>query len=149
VNIIEILRNVINDIKTQISNPVKLQIVYLKREQPVYVEADKVRLYQVIANLLSNAIKFTKEGTISIIADVKDSNNEIIISVMDTGEGIHSDMLPRLFTMFATTSNVGTGLGLYISKSIVEAHGGRMWAENNSDGKGSTFSFSLPLTGDQ
>ena len=149
VNIIEILRNVINDIKTQISSPVKLQIVYLKREQPVYVEADKVRLYQVIANLLSNAIKFTKEGTISIIADVKDSNNEIIISVMDTGEGIHSDMLPRLFTMFATTSNVGTGLGLYISKSIVEAHGGRMWAENNSDGKGSTFSFSLPLTGDQ
>jgi two-component system, OmpR family, sensor histidine kinase VicK len=150
VNIIEILRNVINDIKTQISSPVKLQIVYLKREQPVYVEADKVRLYQVIANLLSNAIKFTKEGTISIIADVvKDSNNEIIISVMDTGEGIHSDMLPRLFTMFATTSNVGTGLGLYISKSIVEAHGGRMWAENNSDGKGSTFSFTLPLTGDQ
>jgi two-component system sensor histidine kinase VicK len=149
VNIIEILRNVINDIKTQISSPVKLQIVYLKREQPVYVEADKVRLYQVIANLLSNAIKFTKEGTISIIADAKDNNKEIIISVKDTGEGIHSDMLPRLFTMFATTSNVGTGLGLYISKSIVEAHGGRMWAENNSDGKGATFSFSLPLTGNQ
>ena len=56
---------------------------------------------------------------------MKDSNNEVIISVKDTGEGIHSDMLPRLFTMFATTSNVGTGLGLYISKSIVEAHGGR------------------------
>ena len=149
VNIIEKLRNVINDIKTQISNPAKLQIVYSKPEQPVYVEVDKVRLYQVIANLLSNAIKFTKEGTISIIAEVKDSNNEIIISVKDTGEGIHSDMLPRLFTMFATTSNVGTGLGLYISKSIVEAHGGRMWAENNSDGKGATFSFSLPLTGNQ
>jgi two-component system, OmpR family, sensor histidine kinase VicK len=148
VNIIEKLRNVINDIRTQISNPAKLQIVYSQLE-PVYVEADKVRLYQVIANLLSNAIKFTKEGTISIIADVNDSNNEIIISVKDTGEGIHSDMLPRLFTMFATTSNVGTGLGLYISKSIVEAHGGRMWAENNSDGKGATFSFSLPLTGNQ
>ncbi|MFZ0696889.1 MAG: HAMP domain-containing sensor histidine kinase [Nitrososphaeraceae archaeon] len=74
--------------------------------------------------MLSNAIKFTKDGSISIIADVKDSNNEVIISVKDTGEGIHSDMLPRLFTMFATTSNVGTGLGLYISKSIVEAHGG-------------------------
>ena len=146
VNIIEKLRNVINDIKAQISNPAKLQIVYSKPEQPVYVEVDKVRLYQVIANLLSNAIKFTKEGTISIIAEVKDSNNEIIISVKDTGEGIHSDMLPRLFTMFATTSNVGTGLGLYISKSIVEAHGGRMWAENNSVGKGATFSFSLPLT---
>ena len=145
VNIIEKLRNVINDIRTQISNPAKLQIVYSQLE-PVYVEADKVRLYQVIANLLSNAIKFTKEGTISIIAEVKDSNNEIIISVKDTGEGIHSDMLPRLFTMFATTSNVGTGLGLYISKSIVEAHGGRMWAENNSVGKGATFSFSLPLT---
>jgi nitrogen-specific signal transduction histidine kinase len=146
VNIIEKLRNVINDIKTQISNPAKLQIVYLKPEQPVFVEADKVRLYQVIANLLSNAIKFTKEGTISIMADVKDSYNEIIISVKDTGEGIQSDMMPRLFTMFASTSNVGTGLGLYISKSIVEAHGGRMWADNNSDGKGATFSFSLPLT---
>jgi signal transduction histidine kinase len=149
VNIIEKLRNVINDIKTQISNPVKLQIIYSKTEQPVYVEADKVRLYQVIANLLSNSIKFTKEGTISIIADVKDSNNEIIISVKDTGEGIRSEMLPRLFTMFATTSNVGTGLGLYISKSIVEAHGGRIWAKNNSDGKGATFSFSLPLTSNQ
>ena len=64
---------------------------------------------------------------------------------MDTGYGIHSDIMPRLFAKFATMSNTGTGLGLYISKNIIEAHGGRIWAENNSDGKGATFSFSLPI----
>lgn len=63
----------------------------------------------------------------------------------DTGYGIHSDIMPRLFAKFTTRSNTGTGLGLYISKNIIEAHGGRIWAENNSDGKGATFSFSLPI----
>ena len=71
---------------------------------------------------------------------------EVIINVKDTGEGIHPEIIPRLFTKFATRSSSGTGLGLYISKSIVEAHGGRIWAENNSDGKGATFSFSLSIT---
>ena len=145
VNINEKISNVVNDIKNQIRNPDKLQIVFLKPKEPLYVEADKIRLYQVIANLLSNAIKFTKEGTISIKAQLKD-NNEIAIIVKDPGAGIDNEVMPRLFTKFATRSDVGTGLGLYISKNIIEAHGGRMWAENNPDGKGATFSFSLPLT---
>jgi two-component system sensor histidine kinase VicK len=145
VNINEKISNVVNDIKNQIHNPDKLQIVFIKPKEPLYVEADKIRLYQVIANLLSNAIKFTKEGTISIKAQLKD-NNEIAIIVKDPGAGIDNEVMPRLFTKFATRSDVGTGLGLYISKNIIEAHGGRMWAENNPDGKGATFSFSLPLT---
>ena len=138
VNINEKISNVVNDIKNQIHNPDKLQIVFLNLKEPLYVEADKIRLYQVIANLLSNAIKFTKEGTISIKAQLKD-NNEIAIIVKDSGAGIDNDVMPRLFTKFATRSDVGTGLGLYISKNIIEAHGGRMWAENNPDGKGVYF----------
>jgi two-component system, OmpR family, sensor histidine kinase VicK len=145
VNINEKISNVVNDIKNQIRNPDKLQIVFLNLKEPLYVEADKIRLYQVIANLLNNAIKFTKEGTISIKAQLKD-NNEIAIIVKDPGAGIDNDVMPRLFTKFATRSDVGTGLGLYISKNIIEAHGGRMWAANNPDGKGATFGFSLPLT---
>ena len=72
--------------------------------------------------------------------------DEVIIRIRDTGVGIHPEILPRLFTKFATRSDRGTGLGLFISKGIVEAHGGRIWAENNSDGKGATFSFTLPLS---
>jgi signal transduction histidine kinase len=77
---------------------------------------------------------------------VKDNNNELIISVKDSGEGIHPVIMPRLFTKFASKSFIGTGLGLFISKSIIEAHGGRIWAENNIDGKGATFAFTLPLS---
>ena len=142
----EKIKNVINDVKGQIHNPDKLKIAFSETKYPIYVQADKTRLYQVIANLLTNAIKFTEEGTISISANIKDNNNELIVTVTDTGEGIHSDILPRLFTKFATKSNIGTGLGLYISKNIVASHGGKMWAENNSDGRGATFSFSLPVT---
>ena len=144
VNINEKIRNVVKDIKSQIHNP-KLKIAFLESKDPIYVKADKTRLYQVIANLLGNAIKFTKQGSISVSVDVNDNNNELVISVKDTGEGIHSDILPRLFTKFATRSEAGTGLGLFISKSIVEAHGGKMWAKNNPDGKGATFHFTLPL----
>ena len=100
---------------------------------------------KVIANLLTIAIKFTKEGTMSVNANVKD-NNELVISIKDTGVGIDPEILPRLFTKFATRSDAGTGLGLYISKSIVEAHGGRICAENNPDTRGATFTFTLPLS---
>ena len=116
------------------------------------VEADRDRINQAVSNLLNNAIKFTskKGGTISVIAEKRngskdDNQEEVVVNVVDTGEGIHHEMLPRLFTKFASKSNSGTGLGLYISKSIVESHGGRIWAENNPDGKGATFSFSLPI----
>ncbi|MFL6435227.1 MAG: sensor histidine kinase [Nitrososphaeraceae archaeon] len=100
------------------------------------------RLTQVISNLLNNAVKFTTEGTISISTEKKD--NQVIVSVKDTGSGIDHEILPRLFSKFSAKSFEGTGLGLFISKNIVEAHGGRIWAENNADGKGATFSFSLP-----
>ena len=77
---------------------------------------------------------------------MNDNNNELVIKVKDAGEGIHPVIMPRLFTKFATKSNMGTGLGLFISKSIIEAHGGKIWGENNADSKGATFSFSLPLS---
>lgn len=142
----EKIRDVINDAKNQINNPDRLKIIFSEKVKPVYVETDKSRLYQVIANLITNAIKFTREGTITVSVDVNDNNDELIVTVKDSGEGIHSDIIPRLFTKFATKSNTGTGLGLYISKNIVEAHGGRIWAENNQDGEGASFTFTLPLS---
>ena len=114
---------------------------------PLPIDADEDRITQVISNLLNNAIKFTskkREGVISVSAERK--KEEVIVSIKDTGEGINPEILPRLFTKFATRSFSGTGLGLYISKSIVEAHGGKMWAENNPDGEGATFTFTLPLS---
>jgi two-component system, OmpR family, sensor histidine kinase VicK len=146
VNINEKIREIIDDVRNQIQNPNDLQVNFLEAKHPIHLEADKTRLYQVIANLLTNAIKFTNEGTITVSADVNDNNNELIVTVRDSGEGIHSDIIPRLFTKFATKSNAGTGLGLYISKNIIEAHGGRIWAENNQDGKGANFTFTLPLS---
>jgi signal transduction histidine kinase len=120
------------------------------------VEADKERIAQVISNLLNNTIKFTKEGQISIdimkYADEenyvkKDSNQKqqegkVIVSIKDTGIGIDFEILPRLFTKFATKAGSGgTGLGLFISKSIIEAHDGKIWAENTDSEKGATFYF--------
>jgi signal transduction histidine kinase len=115
----------------------------------VFVEADKARITQVISNLVSNGIKFTKRGMVYIgIEENKQDNNLqkfIVVTVKDNGTGIDPDIFPRLFEKFASKSCKGTGLGLFICKSIVEAHGGRIWAENNAGGKGATFSFSLPL----
>ena len=113
----------------------------------IFINADKNRINQVIDNLLTNAIKFTKEGIVSISITLKKGKNHtdaIIVRVRDTGTGIHPEILPRLFSKFATRSEIGTGLGLFISKNIVEAHGGKIWGENNTDGKGATFVFSLP-----
>src|SRR5215216_3071967 len=122
------------------------------KDEERIIEADRTRLSQVISNLLDNAIKFTKEEEpISIVVErKKDSNNNnnkevIIVSIIDTGSGIDSDILPRLFEKFVSKSSRGTGLGLFISKSINEAHGGKIWAENNSDRKGAIFAFSLPI----
>ena len=118
---------------------------------PLPIDADRDRITQVISNLLNNAITFTSkkgegEGMISITAEGNnDGEKEVIVSIKDTGEGINPEIQPRLFTKFATRSFSGTGLGLYISKSIVEAHGGKMWAENNHEEKGVTFTFTLPL----
>jgi signal transduction histidine kinase len=152
VNINEKIANVKKDFENQFRHLRTLRILLIEPFEniPIYVHADKVRLYEVIANLLSNAIKFTQKGTISISTDTRSNINnnidEVIIRIRDTGVGIHPEILPRLFTKFATRSDRGTGLGLFISKGIVEAHGGEIWAENNSDGNGATFSFTLPLS---
>ena len=118
--------------------------------------ADKNRLSQVISNLINNSIKFipkeSEHGVVNGVIDImiekgKTNGNNLIVSVKDGGKGIDPEIYPRLFTKFASKSFQGTGLGLYISKNIVEAHGGKIWAKNNEDGKGATFSFSLPLSG--
>jgi signal transduction histidine kinase len=111
------------------------------------IYGDKDRITQVIYNMLGNAIKFTEHGTITVfISRLRmDSNrNGIMVSVRDTGTGIHPDVLPKLFCVFTTKSENGTGLGLYISKNIIEAHGGKMWGENNTNRRGATFSFIIP-----
>jgi signal transduction histidine kinase len=156
---------VIEDTQTQVlvnNSKIKLSLSLDKsssssvvvNDGPISVEADRERITQVLHNLLDNAVKFSEEGLISVAAERKRNNRDnddakevILISVKDTGSGIHPEIMPKLFSKFASKSFSGTGLGLYISKGIVEAHGGRMWAENNSDGKGATFHFTLPLAG--
>jgi two-component system, OmpR family, sensor histidine kinase VicK len=148
----EVIANAVNDI---LANSISFsekkkentKIFYepLKNKN-IIVQADKARITQVIWNLLNNAVKFTSEGTISdSLEENKDDDHKVIVRIKDTGIGIASEIMPRLFTKFATKSEKGTGLGLFISKSIIEAHGGNIWAENNTDGKGATFYFSLPL----
>ena len=130
-------------------------ILDFKKNVPTTIYADEARLQQVFNNLLSNAINFTNNGTVIITAYKAqvDTNVEmgqqdeesIVVEIKDTGSGINPEMLPRLFEKFATKSGSGTGLGLYISKSIVDSHGGKIWAYNNKDGIGATFTFTLPI----
>ncbi len=123
-----------------------VKITYQPRHLAVY--ADRNRLAQVISNLLNNALKFTSEGFVMITIDKKTDNNShdiAIINVCDSGSGVDPEIMPRLFTKFSSKSFSGTGLGLYICKKIIEAHDGRIWAENNKNGKGATFSFTLPM----
>ena len=127
------------------------------------VDADSRRIGQVISNLIDNSIKSISEqdtgrGIISITTSIEKITSTIttsrddhypqhmvIVSIKDTGIALDNEILPRLFTKFATKSFQGTGLGLYLSKNIIEAHGGKIWAENNKDGIGATISFNLPL----
>ena len=143
----DIITNVLADHKREEENNKqrKIKLTYSSNNDNIIVNADADRLTQVVLNVLSNAIKFTRKGTVSINITTNDTDQQIIVSVTDTGQGIDPEIMPRLFTKFATKSIVGTGLGLYISKRIIEAHGGKIWAENNSDGIGATFSFTLPL----
>jgi signal transduction histidine kinase len=125
----------------------KVKLEYEPDREGIFVEADKDRLGQVISNLLGNSIKFTEEGSISISVQKLVDLDEVVVKIKDTGCGIDPEILPRLFSKFATKSDTGgTGLGLFISKSIIEAHGGRIWAENNQDSKGATFAFALPAS---
>ena len=143
-----LLLETFTDFRNQLKKEGKQKIKWTLalEEGDTSVVADKNRIIQVILNILNNAIKFTKEGNIIIATEKKDNGGqEIRVKVKDTGPGIDPEVMPRLFSKFVTNSQIGTGLGLFISKSIIEAHGGRIWAENNSDGKGSSFTFSLPL----
>jgi signal transduction histidine kinase len=154
-NLNDAILDVIEDDRKQITNA-NVKVMYEPGNSVSVIEADRRRLTQVISNLLNNAIKFTKEGTVTVTTSVKrkgdgDAGGEIVVAVKDTGTGIDHELMPRLFTKFATKSYQGTGLGLFISKSIIEAHGGKMWAENNNDGdydmkhKGATFYFTLQV----
>lgn len=145
-NIMEIVQTAVADCTKAITES-RLKVELLYSPEAIFVEADKGRITQVITNILNNAIRFTLDtgGEIRISVKRKEDNKEVLIVINDTGKGIDSEVLPRLFSKFATKSIGGSGLGLYISKSIVEAHGGRIWAGNNIDGKGATFSFTLPI----
>lgn len=164
INLNDKIRNVIREIST-VNQQVKekdLSLVFVSENNDndenskYYVDADKSRIFQVLSNLINNAVTFSdKKGTISLSIEknasyrfdnIQGKKEEVVVRVKDNGKGIDPEIQSRLFTKFATKSDIGTGLGLYVAKSIVEAHGGRIWAENNVYGKGATFSFSLPLT---
>jgi signal transduction histidine kinase len=150
------IQQVIEDYQKEAANKNVKIILDFKKNVPTTIYADEARLQQVINNLLSNAINFTSNGTVIITAYKAqvDTNVEmaqqdeksIVVEIKDTGSGINPEMLPRLFEKFATRSGSGTGLGLYISKSIVDSHGGKIWAYNNKDGIGATFTFTLPIS---
>src|SRR5919202_1894844 len=158
-NLNDVLTNAIDDITANMvrnnnnnnnnkkgQDPVKL--VYQPRD--IFIEADRARITQVVSNLLSNAVKFTEtkaDGGVRgiITVNIEKEDSMAVVSVEDSGTGIDPEIKPRLFEKFASKSYQGTGLGLFISKSIVEAHGGKIWAENNAGSKGATFSFSLPI----
>jgi signal transduction histidine kinase len=144
----EKIRNVINDV-SQASKSIlekkKIEIIFKPKESSIIVYADKVRIFQVISNLLNNAIKFVENGTITFTADKNLSTKEAIVTITDTGSGIIPEMLPIIFERITGKSETGMGVGLFIAKSVVEAHGGKIQAFNNSTGKGATFTFTLPL----
>jgi two-component system sensor histidine kinase VicK len=149
-DLVDVIKDTIKDMQ-QDQNTENIRLEYYCRtpnnnnNNSIIVNADKEKITEIIWNLLDNAVKFTKEkgGTISVGAETKD--NQAVITIKDSGKGIDLDMIPRLFSKFATKSDRGTGLGLFLSKSIVEAHCGKIWAENNKNGNGATFTVTLPM----
>jgi signal transduction histidine kinase len=124
-------------------------VVYEPKEK-IVINADRDKISQVLYNLLGNAIKFTDEGTVEVTASRAENPSRVVVTIRDTGPGIDPSMFPQLFEIFAskavgeTSTQSGTGVGLYVAKHIVEAHGGTLSASNNADGKGATFSFTIP-----
>ena len=149
-NLADVLLNAVDDqiitITQDFERKNNIKLRFKPSEHNILIQADRIRLTQVISNLLGNAVKFTKKGTISIT--IKRENDRAIVGIQDTGLGIDAEIMSRLFSKFATKSDTGgTGLGLFISKSIIEAHGGTISAGNNEDGKrGTTVTFTLPLS---
>ena len=139
------IQNVIKDSQqTELSNNDKVKIEFIPIEK-VDIIADKEKIFEVFANLVNNAVKFTKQGTITINLKREDKTNQAIVTVKDSGPGIDPEIIPHLFSKFKTKSEKGLGLGLYISKNIVEAHGGKIEAYNNPNSNGATFIVTLPL----
>jgi two-component system, OmpR family, sensor histidine kinase VicK len=160
-NLNELIFHVLQDFSTQLKDDTRIKLNY-RSDGDIWVVADKDRIIHVTSNLLDNAIKFTKSGRILVQLRKRKSkkiavNNQVIVSIKDEGPGIDPSIMPRLFTKFASKSEKGTGLGLFVSKSIIEAHGGEIWAKNNrisrtrsrgegsGGGTGAIFSFSLPV----
>ena len=139
------IKNVIKDLSQQNIRSHKDVNIVFKPSHKISVHADKGRIFQVISNLLNNALKFTNEGLITIGTKKKDKTNQVIISFTDSGIGIDPEIIPHLFSKFKSNSDSGLGLGLFIAKGIVEAHGGKIDAYNNTNGKGVTFNVNLPL----
>jgi two-component system sensor histidine kinase VicK len=153
-NIFDLVSEVVDDHRERIkdSRNKNIELSYDSDEdgkRRIFVEADRGRITQVLTNLLNNALKFTDEGRITVSTyqnnDSNDNKDEVTVRVVDTGSGIDNGIYPKIFSKFATKSHQGTGLGLFISKSIIEAHGGRIWAKNNTDGRGATFIFTIPI----
>jgi len=144
-NLDEILTRIMTDCGEEVKRShTDLELTLERVSNETFVEADKSRIAQVVTNLIANAIRFTKRGNVSV-AVTKGKANDVVVSIRDTGQGIDPEIIPRLFTKFVTKSITGTGLGLFISKSIIEAHGGSIWAENNLNGRGATFTFTIPV----
>lgn len=146
----EKIMELMSDAKTWVPFNKKIDFVFEPSAGPLIVEADKSKLFEVLSNLIRNAIKFTgdgeNEGKVTITLKKGDDCKDATVQISDNGIGIASEVLSRLFQKFVASQEYGgTGLGLYISKSIIEAHGGKIWVENNKDGKGTTFSFTLPI----
>lgn len=145
----EIINNIIKDLKS-LAKEKNIIISFLPLIGIPKINADKLRIVQIMNNLISNALKFTPEnGQINI--ELKNSDNNIVISIKDTGIGLATENLSKIFTPFSQVQNDlnrkyrGTGLGLSITKGIVEAHGGKIWAESPGEGQGSSFIFNLPI----
>ena len=144
-----VIRDCIIDVSQHIGKKnLKFSYVPADDNQQIIIKADRTRIAQVLMNLLDNSINSSQEGIISVTTTIDSNSNSVTVSVKDTGSGINPDIFPRLFSKFVTASEKGTGLGLYISKKIIEAHGGKIWAENNKDGEGAIFAFTLPLVSD-
>ena len=144
VNLYDLISNIVEEYKRNIQLIHKdLVVNYESPDRTIFITGDKLRLNQVLLNLLDNAGKFTKKGSITITTSIM--SKKVQVTVKDTGVGIHPEIFPKLFSKFVTKSDRGTGLGLFISKSIIEAHGGKIWAKSSSQQEGATFIFTLPL----
>jgi signal transduction histidine kinase len=143
----ELVANIIEEYKKNNhgNSGLNIEVRSSPEDSQLIVLADKSRIGQVISNLISNSLKFTHRGSITV--DTKITDGKALVSIIDTGTGIDPEILPKIFTKFATRSMTGTGLGLFISKSIVEAHGGKIWVEKNPPGEqGATITFTIPLS---